>query len=502
MKLKFIIIAAGIIGSIILFSCSRKNKDNHIHEPGENLQLVSYGSDYELFAEAHPFAVNHDSEILAHFTHLKNFKPLEEGSVTASLSIDTEIFEQTLEKPNRPGIYKFNIKPEIEGEATLTFRIKTPEKVSEITVNGINVFSDIKKAIHAAEDEAKTSINTASFTKEQSWKIDFATDVTEKELFGQVIRTVGQIQPAIGDERVITAKTGGIVVFRGDNIVEGNAVSAGQALFTIDGSGMADNNLSVRQAEAQNEYNRAKAEYERKAELAKDRIVSESELLRAKTEMDNAQANYDNLRQNFSSGRQSVSSPISGYITNVLVRNGEFASAGQPVLSVSQNKNLFVKAEIRPKYFNTLNNISTVTFRTMENKRSFTLEELNGRIVSFGKSADLSNPLLPVVFQISNRAGLIPGSFIELFIKTQSQTEKLTVDNEAIVEEMGKHFVYVQVTPELFEKRPVTIAATDGIRTEITVGLSEGERIITKGAIFVKLAQAAGAIDPHEGHVH
>jgi RND family efflux transporter MFP subunit len=265
---------------------------------------------------------------------------------------------------------------------------------------------------------------------------------------------------------------------------------------------MADNNLSVRQAEAQNEYNRAKAEYERKAELAKDRIVSESELLRAKTEMDNAQANYDNLRQNFSSGRQSVSSPISGYITNVLVRNGEFASAGQPVLSVSQNKNLFVKAEIRPKYFNTLNNISTVTFRTMENKRSFTLEELNGRIVSFGKSADLSNPLLPVVFQISNRAGLIPGSFIELFIKTQSQTEKLTVDNEAIVEEMGKHFVYVQVTPELFEKRPVTIAATDGIRTEITVGLSEGERIITKGAIFVKLAQAAGAIDPHEGHVH
>ena len=94
------------------------------------------------------------------------------------------------------------------------------------------------------------------------------------------------------------------------------------------------------------------------------------------------------------------------------------------------------------------------------------------------------------------------GSFIETFIKTQSQTETLTVSNEAIVEEMGNYFVYVQLTPELFEKRPVKTGVTDGIRTEITDGVSQGERIVGKGAILVKLAQSAGAIDPHAGHVH
>ena len=185
-----------------------------------------------------------------------------------------------------------------------------------------------------------------------------------------------------------------------------------------------------------------------------------------------------------------------------MVRNGEYAAAGQPVIKVSQNKNLFVKAELRPKYFEKLNAISTVTFRLLENKTTYTLDELSGRIVSFGKSADIANPLLPVVFQIDNRAGFISGSFIEMFIKTQSQTEALTVVNEAIVEEMGNYFVYVQLTPELFEKRPVKRGETDGLRTEIIEGISEGERVIGKGAILVKLAQAAGAIDPHSGHVH
>ena len=70
------------------------------------------------------------------------------------------------------------------------------------------------------------------------------------------------------------------------------------------------------------------------------------------------------------------------------------------------------------------------------------------------------------------------------------------------VEEMGAFFVFVQITPELFEKRPVKKGATDGFRTQIIEGISENERIVSKGAVLVKLAQAAGALDIHSGHVH
>jgi len=98
--------------------------------------------------------------------------------------------------------------------------------------------------------------------------------------------------------------------------------------------------------------------------------------------------------------------------------------------------------------------------------------------------------------------GLLSGSFVEMFIKTQTNTQVVTVPNEAIVEEMGVFFVYVQITPEFFEKRPIRKGATDSVRTEISEGIAAGERIVSKGAIFVKLAQASGVLDAHSGHVH
>jgi hypothetical protein len=60
----------------------------------------------------------------------------------------------------------------------------------------------------------------------------------------------------------------------------------------------------------------------------------------------------------------------------------------------------------------------------------------------------------------------------------------------------------VQTNPELFEKREVKIGSTDGLRTEIKKGISIADRIVTKGAVLVKLAQASGALDAHSGHNH
>ena len=107
---------------------------------------------------------------------------------------------------------------------------------------------------------------------------------------------------------------------------------------------MADNNLAVRFTEAENSFNRAKAEYERKAELAKDTIVSQSELIAAKTEYENARANFELYKQNFSAGKQAVASPMSGYITDLMVQNGQYVEAGQPIMRVAQNRNLYIKA--------------------------------------------------------------------------------------------------------------------------------------------------------------
>ena len=94
------------------------------------------------------------------------------------------------------------------------------------------------------------------------------------------------------------------------------------------------------------------------------------------------------------------------------------------------------------------------------------------------------------------------GSFAEVFLKAETSKQALTIPTSAILEEQGSFSVLVQINPELFEKREVKVGATDGLRTEILSGISVSERVVTKGAILVKLAQASGALDPHAGHVH
>jgi RND family efflux transporter MFP subunit len=492
--------------AFVFAGCGQHNHDHETDEHGhvhdETLQLAAYSSDFEVFVEARPFVTGQPGAMLVHLSHLKDFKPMTEGSVTASLIVGTDGIRQTLDRPTHAGVYEFVLQPVAAGTGRLIFDVKTPEGASQIVVPDVTVYTGEHEAHEAAAEAAISSSNGVIFTKEQSWKVDFATTEVRRETFGQIIRTTAQIQPSQGDERVIVAKAGGVVLFPNGMMVEGKAMPAGQALFSIDGSEMVDNNLSVRYAEAESEYLRAKAEYDRKTDLAKESVVSQSDLLRAKTDFAAAEAVYNNLRRNFEAGRQAISSPISGFVSRVLVRNGEYTEAGQPVLIVSQNRDLLIKAELQPKYFDILSHITSANIRLLNSNHTYTLEDLGGRVLSYGKTTDIANPLIPVVFQVNNKAGLSPGSFVEMYIKTQTNTQAITIPNEAIIEEMGNYFVYKQLTPELFEKRPVIKGVTDGIRTEITEGIAEGERVVSKGAILVKLSQASGGLDPHAGHVH
>lgn len=344
--------------------------------------------------------------------------------------------------------------------------------------------------------------NVIQFSNAQGQKVGLALEKVQYSDFGQVIRTTAQVLPSQGDEREATAPTAGVVVFANPNLVEGAAVSAGQTLFEIQSSGMADNNMSVRLQEASSNYNVAKAEYERKQALAEDKIVSQADLERARTAFELAKATYDNLRNNFSQNGSVVRAPISGYVKSINVRNGGFVETGRSVVTVAQNRDLQLRAEVQPRYYNALKNIKGVNIRIAGIDSVLTLADLRGSLVSYGKAAGTDNPLIPVTFRVRNSGSLLSGSFITLYITTASDHQVLTVDNDGIVEEMGNHFVFVKVCQEEYEKRLVTLGATDGLRTEITSGLQEGEWVVSHGASMVKLAQGAGALDPHAGHVH
>lgn len=507
-KYAFLVVAVFTICATL--SCHHHDTDDHHLHDGE--QMTAYTADYELFAEMPPLIVGEECTILAHLTRLSDFKPLDSVQVDLLLSVDGKKLTTTLNSPQTPGIYSFEIKPEHQGCGSLTFIIHSGDSIRHIEFPHLHIFASHEAYHNEDEDEhdhhhnhdhhASTPSNSVVFTKEQSWKTDFATEVLQPEPFGSIIRTSAQVLPSQGDERQIAAKTSGIVVFHNPNLIEGSQVSNGQQLFSIESNGMADNNMNVRYQEALSNYSTAKADYERKQQLAQDKIVSQADLQRTKAVYESAKVAYDNLKGNFSAKGAIVSAPMSGFIKQISVINGGYVEAGQPVVTISQNRDLFIRAEVQPRYYADLKNVTSASFSIPNTGRTYTLDELAGSLVNYGKATDIDCPLIPVTFRFRNTVDLVPGNFVTLYIRTSSDDKVLAIPNTGIVEEMGNSFVFVQVNPELFEKRLVSLGATDGFRTVILSGVRPGERVVTRGAIMVKLAQSAGALDPHAGHVH
>lgn len=475
--------------------------EEHEHEEVK-FQYTAYSQEYELFAEADAFIVGETANVLSHLSSLPDFKAIESGKITLILNINGRAVSQTLDQPTRKGIYSFDIQPEMQGTGTLRYEISNEKGHFEIVVPNVTVFANDEQAHEEAEAAEVSKTNTTVFTKEQSWKIDFATNYPQSEPFGQVIKTTALVESAPGNEMIVSAKINGVVKPASANLLEGIEVKAGQALFSIAAGDLADNNITVKYSEARSNYEKASADYERAKELAKDKIVSEKDLMAYKNQYENTKAIYDHLNRNFNATGQKVNSPMSGFIKQVFVKNGSYVEAGRPLLTISQNKTLVLSASVPQKYASVMGTIQSANIRTLHDNQTYSFEQLNGKVLSYGKSANSENFLLPVSLQIDNTGSLNTGSFVEVYLKTITNTQALTVPNTALIEEQGNFFLWVQVTPELFEKREIAIGKTDGVKTEILNGITENERIVIKGAMLIKLAQATGTLDAHSGHVH
>lgn len=193
-KIKVFFIVTASVLALMMAGC-KNVPTQEAHEHDENLQLTAYNDLFEVYAEVSPLVVNETAEMVAHFTWLRDFKPLEAGTVTATLTIDGKAVSQKMETPAREGIYKFNITPSTKGNGQMSFEIVCNDTQSTIIVPNITVYDNAHEAQHAAADAKATSSNGVVFTKEMSWKVDFSTDSCRTMSFGQVIHTMGQVQP-------------------------------------------------------------------------------------------------------------------------------------------------------------------------------------------------------------------------------------------------------------------------------------------------------------------
>jgi RND family efflux transporter MFP subunit len=474
--------------------------DDHGHDHGEAgheeavLIYTVYTQHTELFVEFAPLVVGSESRFAAHFTMLGElFKPVTEGSVTLLLTGDNGSQQIVANEPEVPGIFRLRLTPEQTGVYDLVFLVNTPAYSDTITIPELTVYASADEAHghHPAEPEV-------SYLKEQAWKVEFANQRVSRQPFYHVINTTGKVDAAQGDEVLIAAKSPGIVSLAGRQLFAGSQVSAGQTLFTVSTKGFVDGNTEVLYRQAKTDYDLAKANFERNEQLLESQLITRQQYEQSKAAFESAEAVYNNLLNTMGSGGQNVSSPQSGFLKTVFVTEGSYVETGQPLAVVARNQRLVVRAEISLSDYARAGTIASANFKTADGS-VYSLEELNGSLISVGKAAD--NLFIPVFFEVDNRAGIVPGAFIQVFLKSATFTDAITIPATALVEEQGNYFAYVQKGGESFQKRQLLLGGNDGKQVLVLSGIAEGERVVTRGAHDIKRSMASGTLPAH-GHEH
>lgn len=521
MKQWFILL---LLASLFLAGCSPKedthNHDEHDghnhgdeahahdehsgHDHGDisSAKFTTWTANAEYFIEFNPLVKGEQNKIVVHLNDLLQFKPIPKGELFVYLKQGEQKIASAAIKLKAGGISSPQIKPTASGKADLWLIISTPEFKDTAIFKNLAVAKDAHDAAHISYPNQDPE-SDISYLKEAAWLTDFATKAVRQTKIGELIHASGYIRPAATDMSTISAKRDGIVHFAKKNVTTGTAIRSGEVLFSIAGEGILEDDLSMNFQKAKSNFERAQADVQRKEKLLADKIIGDKEYRLTLNEFEVVQAEFENIKTLYQKGakRHLSQAPHAGSIAQLMVTEGQYVEAGAPLATILKSSKLQVDIDVAPKYQQLLPQLQSATFINPNSNKTYTLQELNGKILSYGRMINHEGNYLPVFFEINNHPDLLPGTLLEAYLQTQATQVIHAIPKSAILEEMGSYVVFVQVGGESFEKRVVQLGKTDGILVEILAGVQLGERVVTKGVNRVKLASMASDAPAH-GHVH
>ena len=333
------------------------------------------------------------------------------------------------------------------------------------------------------------------FSPEKAAAVGLKTEKIEMMPFEEAVKVSGRIETPNNKVQSVVAATGGVITLARE-LNTGTAVKKGETLAYISVSGMATAD-PVETARIQ--YETARKEYERAQGLTDSQIVSAQEVEQITLRYRTAKAQYDALAGKAADGGIAICAPMSGYVDNLQFANGDYVEAGKALLSISQTQQLLLQVSVPERYWNRLGSIRSANFVPAYSGETYRLADMNGRLLSVGRTADAQTGYVPVVFAFDNKAGLVAGAYTDVYLLLADRQEALSVPVSAITEDQGVYSVFVQLDEDCYMKREVSLGQSNGERVLVKSGLHSGETVVTQAALQVKLAGSATVIP---GHTH
>lgn len=182
-----------------------------------------------------------------------------------------------------------------------------------------------------------------------------------------------------------------------------------------------------------------------------------------------------------------VTSPIGGIVIQRKVGPGQFlsTSASDPAFVLGDLSKVWLVASVRRSDVAQVFPGQKLEFRVVAYPdRTFT-----GEIALIGSSIDPASRRIPVRANIDNADGLLrPEMFTSVRLLGRGEGASPSVPREALIYEGNKTRVWVVGDDDKLELRQIQPGLVSGNRIQVVDGLKRGERIVTRGALFIDRA--------------
>jgi cobalt-zinc-cadmium efflux system membrane fusion protein len=280
-------------------------------------------------------------------------------------------------------------------------------------------------------------------------------------------------------------------------IVPGEHVSAGQAMLYVASPDFAQ--LRTNYLKAKDALSLAHKTYARAQDLYQHRVIAEADLEQAESSEAQAQADLqaaevalkavgiehpDSMSKDATMPDVPVLAPIAGEAVERLVSPGQVIQAGATqVFTISNMASVWVLASVYERDMGTVHVGDAVTIQTDAYPELF-----RGRISYIGAALDPATHTLPVRIVTENPGEkLKKDMYVTASIQAGAIAHAMTVPNSALLRNAeNEPFVYVEVSPNQFGQRQITIGENDDGNTQVLTGLKPGERVIADGSLFLQ----------------
>ena len=286
----------------------------------------------------------------------------------------------------------------------------------------------------------------------------------------------------------------------------GDSVKAGAPLATLEASEFvqAQNDLQVAAAQvklARINETRKHALYDAKGGSLQDWQQSQTDLTAAETALNSVRNRLQILGRSpadiaaLETSRSmnptaTLTAPIAGVVVDRQVGPGQYLQAGgAPVFTIADPSRVWLLANVRETDAGLVRLGQSVEVRVL----AYPNRVFRARVTFVSAVVDPVTHRLPVRAEIDNRdAALKPEMFANFRILTSDATESPAVPAAAVIFEGEAAHVWVVAGDALLELRAIHAGRSNGGLVEVLDGLKPGERIVTKGGLFIDQAAASG----------